>query len=130
MPLVTPTQTPTTTITRTPHPTITPTNTQTPTVTATNTQTPTVTATNTQTPTVTPSETATPTPTVTQTPSTTPPPLQALIFMESADDATFTGNIYNDIGTYMTSAGATTWFGFQSSGHLSVQFDYTSASVQ
>ena len=121
-PSVTPTNTQTPTVTSTVTPTntqtstVTPTNTQTPTVTATNTQTPTVTATNTQTPTVTPSETATPTPTVTQTPSTTPPPLQALIFMESADDATFTGNIYNDIGTYMTSAGATTWFGFQSSG--------------
>jgi hypothetical protein len=110
-----PTVTPSNTVTNTPTVTPTKTVTQTPTVTASNTQTPSVTPTNTITPTVTPSETATPTPTVTQTPSATPPPLQALIFMESSDDATGGGNDYNDVLVYMINAGATAWFGFQNS---------------
>jgi hypothetical protein len=111
-----PTVTPSNTVTKTPTVTPTKTVTQTPTVTASNTQTPSVTPTNTQTPTVTPTNTATPTPTLTQTPTATPPPLQALIFMESGDDALATGTIYSDVVTYMITTGATSWFGFQTSG--------------
>jgi hypothetical protein len=61
---------------------------------------------------VTPTNTATPTLTQTPTPSITPPPLKALIFMESGDDAQFSGNIYTDVASYMQNGGYT-WFGFQ-----------------
>ena len=111
----TPTVTPTKTVTPTVTATVTPSHTTTPTVTATNTQTPTVTATNTPTPTLTPTNTATNTPTLTQTPTATLPPLQALIFMESGDNDG-SGPVYNDVVSYMIATGATTWFGFQSSG--------------
>lgn len=110
-----PTVTPTNTVTRTPTVTPTKTVTQTPTVTASNTQTPSVTPTNTTTPTVTPTNTTTPTNTLTPTPSTTPPPLKALIFMESGDDALGTGPTSTDILSYML-AGASNWYGFQTSG--------------
>jgi hypothetical protein len=111
-----PTVTPTNTITRTPTVTPTKTVTQTPTVTATNTQTPSVTPTNTQTTTVTPSVTQTNTPTLTMTPTATLPPLQALIFMESGDDATGAGPANTDILTYMLAGATNFWYGFQSSG--------------
>lgn len=110
-----PTVTPSNTVTKTPTVTPTKTVTQTPTVTASNTQTPTVTPTNTTTPTVTPTNTITPTNTLTPTPSTTPPPLKALIFMESGDDALGTGPTNTDILSYML-VGATNWYGFQTSG--------------
>lgn len=79
---VTPTPTPTSTITATPTqtntetPTPTRTNTpsQTPTNTVTSTQTPTPTATSTQTPTISPTQTITPTETPTETPTVTPTP--------------------------------------------------------
>ena len=122
---VTPTVTPSNTQTPTVTPSVTPTRTLTPTPTRTATMTPSVTATNTSTPTVTPSNTPTYTPTTsvtptntvtpTQTPTATLPPLQALIFMESGDDAGGTGPANTDILTYML-AGATSWFGFQNSG--------------
>lgn len=113
----TPTNTVTPTNTATPTRTVTPSVTTTPSLTPTNTETPTVTPTNTVTPSITPTNTATPTLTQTPTPSTTPPPLQALIFMESGDDATFGGNIYTDVASYML-AGAPNknWLGFQASG--------------
>ena len=136
----TPTVTPTNTLTQTVTPSVTTTSTVTPTVTPSNTQTPTVTpsvtasqtvtptATHTNTPT--PSVTATNTPTLTQTPSVTPtntitptqtptptlPPLQALIFMESGDDALGTGPADTDILTYMLAGATNFWYGFQSSG--------------
>ena len=123
------TQTPTNTATNTPTPSVTPTNTQTPTVTQTNTpthtqtptETPTNTPTTTETPTNTPTVTQTPTttstntPTPTMTPTETLPPLQALIFMESGDDALGSGPVNTDILSYMI-AGATSWFGFQTTG--------------
>jgi hypothetical protein len=56
------------------------------------------------------------TPTNTPTPSTTPPPLQALLFMESGDDATGLGTVNNDIAIYMSTYGAGAWNGFQTSG--------------
>jgi hypothetical protein len=39
--------------------------------------------------------------------------------MESADDATFAGNEFNDIGIYMTTY-ASLWFGFQTSGLVDI----------
>jgi hypothetical protein len=87
-------------------PTPTPSMTQTP---VTPTPTPTITST---------SATLTPTPTPTLTPTltpTSPTTLQALIFMESGDDATGLGNEDTDIQTYMLNNGNLTWFGFQTS---------------
>jgi hypothetical protein len=56
------------------------------------------------------------TPTNTPTPSTTPPPLQALLFMESGDDAFDTGNVNTDITSYMLAYNPLSWLGFQTSG--------------
>jgi len=122
-PLPTPTVTPTS-VTPTPTPTITSTSatpTPTPTITSTSatpTPTPTITTTPTETltPTVTPTITTTPTETLTPTPTPTttePSTLKALIFMESADDATGFEDQDKDILVYMVNNGATTWFGFQ-----------------
>jgi len=61
---------------------------------------------------VTPSTTTTPTPT--PTPSTSEVALQALVFMESADDAVFGADPNTDIQRYMFNNGASSWFGFQS----------------
>jgi len=117
----TPTNTPSVTPTNTQTPTNTPTNTQTPTNTATNTSTPTVTPTNTETPTNTPSvtptntETPTNTPTLTQTPTNTPTPtnapFSAYLFPEPQDSTSL-----NNIGEYMTEAGAISFFGWGNSG--------------
>ena len=110
------TQTPSVTPTHTETPTQTPTQTVTPTVSLSETPTPTITPTNTETPTPTITPTTTPTPTFTPTPSETPPALQALIFMESGDDAVFAGDENTDIGDWMVNQGASNWFGFQTSG--------------
>lgn len=133
-PTTTVTATPTQTVTTTPTQSVTPTQTVTPTVSTTSTSTPTVTPTNTVTPTVSVTSSPTPTPTITRTATTTPTltptvtvtstsggggGLNALLFMESTDDATFSGPASSDIGTYM-SENASLWFGFQTSGIVDI----------
>lgn len=132
VPTATPTSTPTPTVTpsitfgvsptATPTATVTPTNTETPTVTPTTTPTVTPSATfgisptATPTATITPSITESPTPTPTLTPSATFAGPPALIFIETSDDAVNpAGDPNTDILAYMV-AGATDWFGFQTSG--------------
>jgi len=128
------TSTPTQTLTNTPTQSVTPTQTVTPTVSVTSTLTPTATPTQTVTPTVSVTATNTPTQTVTRTPTTTPTltptqtvtpssggggGLNALLFMESTDDATFSGPDNTDIGNYMVN-NATSWYGFQTSGVVDI----------
>lgn len=107
----TPTPTPTYTPTNTQTPSNTPTNTQTPSNTPTNTQTPSNTPTNTQTPSVTPTNTETPTQTPTNTPTPTSAPFSAYLFPEPQDSTSL-----NNIGQYMTDAGAVAFFGWGNSG--------------
>jgi hypothetical protein len=104
-------------------PTPTPTQTLTSTPTQTLTSTPTSTNTPTQTLTSTPTNSPTPTLTNTSTPTSTTPsgstPM-ALVFIESGDDAQFTGSISTDIGSYMVANTGATWFGFQTSGLVDI----------
>jgi hypothetical protein len=44
----------------------------------------------------------------------------ALVFIESGDDAQFTGSISTDIGSYMVANTGATWFGFQTSGLVDI----------
>ncbi len=97
--------------------------TPTPTQTLTSTPTQTLTSTPTQTLTSTPTNSPTPTLTNTSTPTSTTPsgstPM-ALVFIESGDDAQFTGSISTDIGSYMVANTGATWFGFQTSGLVDI----------
>ena len=53
---------------------------------------------------------------MTPTPSVTQSGLQAILFMESTDDAVFGGNPSTDIGDYMLANGSGNWYGFWVSG--------------
>ena len=105
--------------TPTPTPTITPTPTVTPTTTSTPTPTPTVTPglspsptpTITSTPTTTPTKTSSPTPTPTITPSPTQGLYYAYLFPEPQDSTSS-----NDLGSFMFSSGANSFFGYGNSG--------------
>ena len=100
--------TPSPTPTNTPTPTITPSS-QTPTVTPTNTPTPTITPSS-QTPTPTPTATITPSITPTNTPTPSPLPFMAYLFPEPQDSTSL-----NNLGQYMSDAGAISFFGWGNS---------------
>ena len=102
---VTPTPTPTNTMT----PTVTPTNTVTPSVTRTNTPTPTVTPTNTITPTVTSTVTSGTSPTPTPTPTSTPAVDFAYLFIEPQTGSTSIGQYLYNLNN------SRTFFGFTNS---------------